>query len=168
MSQGSGESKEKGKHQRHSTITKQLPTRRFAPLPLSLSPTPLTPPRVTVKGKNPVSYDTLSVRGNTIRLFILPDGLNLDALLVEDKLQKVQVRQSERAKLRLGGGLESQRQLVLYLADPLLASPRKPLVRRFVHRRALRPGVNLLDLWGGGEEGGGEGEEGGGGEDREC
>ena len=46
--------------------------------------------KVTVKGKNPVSYDALSIRGNNIRLFILPDGLNLDALLVEDKLQKVQ------------------------------------------------------------------------------
>ena len=46
--------------------------------------------KVTVKGKNPVSYDSLSIRGNNIRLFILPDSLNLDALLVEDKLQKVQ------------------------------------------------------------------------------
>lgn len=36
------------------------------------------------KGKNPVSYATLSVRGNTIRAFLLPDALNLDALLVDD------------------------------------------------------------------------------------
>ena len=40
--------------------------------------------KVTVRGKNPVSYATLSVRGNTIRAWLLPDGLNLDALLVED------------------------------------------------------------------------------------
>ncbi|GMH80241.1 hypothetical protein TrVE_jg3095 [Triparma verrucosa] len=46
--------------------------------------------RVTVKGKNPLSHDTLSIRGNNIRLYILPDGLNLDSLLVEDKLEKVQ------------------------------------------------------------------------------
>jgi len=36
------------------------------------------------KGKNPASYATLSVRGNTIRAFLLPDALNLDALLVDD------------------------------------------------------------------------------------
>lgn len=46
--------------------------------------------KVTVKGKNPVSYDSLSIRGNNIRLYILPDGLNLDNMLVEDKLSKVQ------------------------------------------------------------------------------
>jgi small nuclear ribonucleoprotein D1 len=46
--------------------------------------------KVTLKGKNPVNYETLSIRGNNIRLYILPDGLNLDGLLVEDKLSKVQ------------------------------------------------------------------------------
>eukprot|EP00594_Rhizosolenia_setigera_P015651 CAMPEP_0178963632 /NCGR_PEP_ID=MMETSP0789-20121207/15147_1 /TAXON_ID=3005 /ORGANISM="Rhizosolenia setigera, Strain CCMP 1694" /LENGTH=121 /DNA_ID=CAMNT_0020648153 /DNA_START=197 /DNA_END=562 /DNA_ORIENTATION=+ len=40
--------------------------------------------KVTLKGKNPVSYSTLSIRGNTIRAFLLPDALNLDALLVDD------------------------------------------------------------------------------------
>jgi small nuclear ribonucleoprotein D1 len=40
--------------------------------------------KLTAKGKNPVSYATLSVRGSTVRSWILPDGLNLDALLVED------------------------------------------------------------------------------------
>eukprot|EP00563_Minutocellus_polymorphus_P018159 CAMPEP_0197726032 /NCGR_PEP_ID=MMETSP1434-20131217/12827_1 /TAXON_ID=265543 /ORGANISM="Minutocellus polymorphus, Strain CCMP3303" /LENGTH=135 /DNA_ID=CAMNT_0043311829 /DNA_START=339 /DNA_END=747 /DNA_ORIENTATION=+ len=40
--------------------------------------------KVTVRGKNPVSYSTLSVRGNTVRSWILPDSLNLDALLVDD------------------------------------------------------------------------------------
>mmetsp|Transcript_15173 Transcript_15173/g.22210 ORF Transcript_15173/g.22210 Transcript_15173/m.22210 type:complete len:117 (-) Transcript_15173:308-658(-) len=43
--------------------------------------------KVTVRGKNPLSYSTLSIRGNTIRAWILPDSLNLDALLVEDKIK---------------------------------------------------------------------------------
>ncbi|CAI5986856.1 unnamed protein product, partial [Closterium sp. NIES-65] len=40
--------------------------------------------KLTVKGKNPVALDHLSVRGHTIRYFILPDSLNLDTLLVDD------------------------------------------------------------------------------------
>eukprot|EP00560_Eucampia_antarctica_P003364 CAMPEP_0197832276 /NCGR_PEP_ID=MMETSP1437-20131217/14019_1 /TAXON_ID=49252 ORGANISM="Eucampia antarctica, Strain CCMP1452" /NCGR_SAMPLE_ID=MMETSP1437 /ASSEMBLY_ACC=CAM_ASM_001096 /LENGTH=89 /DNA_ID=CAMNT_0043435565 /DNA_START=225 /DNA_END=494 /DNA_ORIENTATION=+ len=43
--------------------------------------------KVTVRGKNPVSYSTLSIRGNTIRAWLLPDSLHLDALLVEDKVK---------------------------------------------------------------------------------
>mmetsp|Transcript_2535 Transcript_2535/g.3583 ORF Transcript_2535/g.3583 Transcript_2535/m.3583 type:complete len:92 (-) Transcript_2535:345-620(-) len=39
------------------------------------------------RGKNPVSYSTLSIRGNTIRAWLLPDSLNLDSLLVEDKVK---------------------------------------------------------------------------------
>ncbi len=34
-----------------------------------------------------MSYSTLSIRGNTIRAWLLPDSLNLDALLVEDKVK---------------------------------------------------------------------------------
>lgn len=40
--------------------------------------------KMTQKNRNPVSLDNLSVRGNTIRQYILPDALNLDALLVDD------------------------------------------------------------------------------------
>jgi small nuclear ribonucleoprotein D1 len=40
------------------------------------------------KGKNPVSYATLSVRGSTIRAFLLPDAINVDALLVDDAPKK--------------------------------------------------------------------------------
>mmetsp|Transcript_1768 Transcript_1768/g.3435 ORF Transcript_1768/g.3435 Transcript_1768/m.3435 type:complete len:114 (-) Transcript_1768:396-737(-) len=40
--------------------------------------------KVTVRGKNPVSYATLSLRGSTMRSWILPESLNLDALLVDD------------------------------------------------------------------------------------
>lgn len=39
--------------------------------------------KLIVKGKNPVSMDHLSVRGNNIRYYILPESLNLDTLLVD-------------------------------------------------------------------------------------
>ncbi len=37
--------------------------------------------KMTVKGKNPISMEFLSVRGNTIRFYVLPDNINLDNLL---------------------------------------------------------------------------------------
>ncbi|KAF2074214.1 hypothetical protein CYY_004460 [Polysphondylium violaceum] len=40
--------------------------------------------KLTLKGKNPVNLDTLSIRGNNIRYFILPESLNLGTLLVDD------------------------------------------------------------------------------------
>ena len=40
--------------------------------------------KLTLKGKNPVHMDHLSLRGNNIRYYILPDSLNLDTLLVDD------------------------------------------------------------------------------------
>ena len=40
--------------------------------------------KLQLKGKNPVSLDHLSVRGNNVRYFILPESLNLDTLLVDD------------------------------------------------------------------------------------
>lgn len=40
--------------------------------------------KMTLKGKNPVSLDQLSIRGNNIRYVILPDSLNLDTLLIDD------------------------------------------------------------------------------------
>lgn len=42
--------------------------------------------KLTAKGRNPVSLDHLSVRGSTIRYYILPDSLNLDTLLVDVSL----------------------------------------------------------------------------------
>ena len=40
--------------------------------------------KTTIKGKNPVKLDFISIRGNNIRYYILPDALNLDSLLVDD------------------------------------------------------------------------------------
>lgn len=46
----------------------------------------------TIKGKNPVRHDFLSIRGNNIRYYILPDTLNLDTLLVDDTPRHAQSR----------------------------------------------------------------------------
>jgi small nuclear ribonucleoprotein D1 len=40
--------------------------------------------KMTLKNKDPISLDSLSVRGNTIRCVILPDSLPLDTLLIDD------------------------------------------------------------------------------------
>ncbi|CCD72707.1 putative small nuclear ribonucleoprotein Sm D1 [Caenorhabditis elegans] len=43
---------------------------------------------MTVKNKEPVKLDTLSIRGNNIRYIILPDPLALDTLLIDDEPRK--------------------------------------------------------------------------------
>ncbi len=40
--------------------------------------------RLTVKGSDPVTLDHLTIRGNNIRYFFLPESLSIDALLVDD------------------------------------------------------------------------------------
>ncbi|XP_039031325.1 uncharacterized protein LOC120165968 [Hibiscus syriacus] len=50
------------------------------------------------QGKNPVSLDHLSVRGNNIRYYILPDSLNLETLLVEE-MPRVKPKNSTAAGL---------------------------------------------------------------------
>jgi small nuclear ribonucleoprotein D1 len=46
--------------------------------------THLKPVKMTVKNKDPVNLESLSIRGNNIRHFILPDSLPLDTLLIDD------------------------------------------------------------------------------------
>lgn len=41
--------------------------------------------KMTPKGRDPVSLDTINIRGSTIRYYILPDSLPLDTLLVDDQ-----------------------------------------------------------------------------------
>ncbi|KZV06835.1 hypothetical protein F511_45684 [Dorcoceras hygrometricum] len=41
--------------------------------------------KLTFKGKNPMTMEHWSVRGNTIRYYILPESLNLETLLVEER-----------------------------------------------------------------------------------
>lgn len=40
--------------------------------------------KLTVKGREPQQLDALSIRGNNIRYYILPDSVPLDTLLIDD------------------------------------------------------------------------------------
>lgn len=60
--------------------------------------------KVTLKGKNPVHHDFLSIRGNNIRYYILPDSLNLDTLLVDDTPKHAISRIQPKAAAGRGGG----------------------------------------------------------------
>ncbi|KAJ3107553.1 mRNA splicing protein smd1 [Phlyctochytrium planicorne] len=54
--------------------------------------------KMTLRNKDPINLETLSIRGNNIRYFILPDSLPLDTLLVDDA-PKI------KAKKKEGGGM---------------------------------------------------------------
>ena len=54
--------------------------------------------KMTIKGKEPLTMDTLSVRGNNIRLIILPESLPLDTLLIDDA-PKIRKRREHSKKL---------------------------------------------------------------------
>ena len=40
--------------------------------------------KMTIKNRDPVNLETLSIRGNNIRYYLLPDSLPLDTLLIDD------------------------------------------------------------------------------------
>ena len=50
--------------------------------------------KMTIKGRDPINLDTLSLRGNNIRYFILPENLPLDTLLVDDT-PKIRAKKKE-------------------------------------------------------------------------
>ena len=56
--------------------------------------------KMTVKNKDPVQIDSLSIRGNNIRYYILPDSLPLDTLLIDDTPK---ARTFQRGKRDRGG-----------------------------------------------------------------
>jgi small nuclear ribonucleoprotein D1 len=64
--------------------------------------------KMTIKNRNPVQLESLSIRGNNIRYFILPDSLPLETLLIDDtpksKAKKKDGRNaSSRGRGRAGG-----------------------------------------------------------------
>jgi len=59
--------------------------------------------KMTMRNRDPVSLDSLSIRGNTIRYFVLPDSLPLDTLLVDDA-PKPKNRKKDEARGRGRGG----------------------------------------------------------------
>jgi small nuclear ribonucleoprotein D1 len=64
--------------------------------------------KMTIKNRNPVQLETLSIRGNNIRYFILPDSLPLETLLIDDtpksKAKKKDGRVAARGRGRSSGG----------------------------------------------------------------
>ncbi|KAH7700106.1 Ribonucleoprotein LSM domain containing protein [Aphelenchoides avenae] len=55
--------------------------------------------KMTVKGRDQITLDTLSIRGNNIRYIVLPDSLPLDTLLIDDDTKK----KVTRAKAKFAG-----------------------------------------------------------------
>lgn len=60
--------------------------------------------KMTVKNKDPVQIDSLSIRGNNIRYYILPDSLPLDTLLIDDTPKGRMKRRDDRGGGGGGGG----------------------------------------------------------------
>ena len=62
--------------------------------------------KLTLKKKNPILMDHLTIRGNNIRLFLLPDSLPLETLLVDDtpkqqaKTEKPKVKQMPKQGIK--------------------------------------------------------------------
>ncbi|KAJ8686159.1 hypothetical protein QAD02_021953 [Eretmocerus hayati] len=54
--------------------------------------------KMTIKNRDPVQLDTLSLRGNNIRYYILPDSLPLETLLIDDT-PKAKAKKKEAARV---------------------------------------------------------------------
>jgi len=61
--------------------------------------------KLHTRNREPVSLDSLSIRGNNIRYFVLPDALPLDTLLVDDAPKPKGGRKKDDARGRGRGGL---------------------------------------------------------------
>ncbi|EIE76778.1 hypothetical protein G6F46_000240 [Rhizopus delemar] len=56
--------------------------------------------KMTIKNRDPVSLDSLSIRGNNIRCVILPDSLPLDTLLIDDAPKSKKKKDDESGRGR--------------------------------------------------------------------
>ena len=56
--------------------------------------------RLTMRNREPVPLDSLSIRGNTIRYYILPDSIPLDTLLIDDAPKAKKKKEGERGGAR--------------------------------------------------------------------
>ncbi|KAJ8516391.1 hypothetical protein ONZ45_g6269 [Pleurotus djamor] len=77
--------------------------------------------KMTTRNRDPTSLDSLSIRGNNIRYFVLPDALPLDTLLVDDA-PKPKGRKKEADARGRGRGGRGGGDRVLVKGD-LVASP---------------------------------------------
>ena len=67
--------------------------------------------KLTVKGREAVALDHLTIRGNNIRYFLLPESLPLETLLVDDAPKvrnKKQVRDNQGGR----GGMNDRKRKV--------------------------------------------------------
>lgn len=67
--------------------------------------------KLTVKGREAVALDHLTIRGNNIRYFLLPESLPLETLLVDDA-PKVRNKKQARAGAERGGAPGDKRRKV--------------------------------------------------------
>ena len=51
--------------------------------------------RLTMRNRDPVPLDSLSIRGNTIRYYILPDSIPVDTLLIDDAPKPKKTKEGE-------------------------------------------------------------------------
>jgi small nuclear ribonucleoprotein D1 len=54
--------------------------------------------KMTVKNRDPVQLDSLSIRGNNIRYYILPDHLPLETLLIDDAPKSKKKKQEAKGR----------------------------------------------------------------------
>jgi small nuclear ribonucleoprotein D1 len=54
--------------------------------------------RLTIRNRDPLQLDSLSIRGNTIRYYILPDSIPLDTLLIDDAPKPKKKNDKERGR----------------------------------------------------------------------
>ncbi|KAH9909165.1 like-Sm domain-containing protein [Xylariomycetidae sp. FL2044] len=78
----------------HGTITSVSPQMNTA----------LRTVKMTSKGQDPISLDTMNIRGSTIRYFILPDSLPLDTLLIDDSVKPKNKARKEQDRGNARGG----------------------------------------------------------------
>ncbi|CAD6504123.1 BgTH12-05860 [Blumeria graminis f. sp. triticale] len=81
----------------HGTITSVSPQMNTA----------LRTVKMTQRGNDPISLDTVNLRGSTIRYYILPDSLPLDTLLIDDAPKpknKARKEVADRGGVRGGRG----------------------------------------------------------------
>jgi small nuclear ribonucleoprotein D1 len=70
-------------HPSQHAVTNHPPSLLCVGVDMSMN-THLKTVKMTVKNRDPISLDTLSIRGNNVRCVILPDSLPLDTLLIDD------------------------------------------------------------------------------------
>jgi small nuclear ribonucleoprotein D1 len=60
--------------------------------------------KMTLRDSDPISLETMNVRGSTIRYIILPDSLPLDTLLLDDSVKPKNKAKKETGDTRGRGG----------------------------------------------------------------